>query len=277
MVHRSYIWLRRGISVVGVAAALLVASTHGASTVPMTLNGMILLNNTGQAGWGGFEDFTYDGSAISAGAIGQYNAFVYDSELSDGGELLNGSGAGWNNLVNNQAPFNQDTAFPVLDITAADYPIFDRAGYGTNFNPDLYKLEVVYKPLPTNEAPIFNITLDTYDGFKIEDRIVGGAPYPVNFGKGKRYAEQQQWGFGYGDITGNGTTGTGMDQRGLTIEEYYDANPHDSDGFVTISGALTDGLGAVERLVAIHGSLVPVCRRRDQLSGRKRDPGRYVA
>jgi hypothetical protein len=216
--------------------------------VPLTLNALTSNNTTGQTGWGGFGAFTYDPedpSKLGPGAAGQYTAFTYDSLGSTGGDLLNGGGTGWNQSPNNEAPFDQLNGL-VFDVTANDYPIFDRAGYGINFDPDLYKLEVVYKPLPTNEAPIFNITMDTYDGFHVEDRLIGPTmiPYPFGFGQGKRRAEQQQWGFGYNEITGNGTTGTGEDERGLTIQEYYDANPKDADGFVTISAPLTDGIGA---------------------------------
>jgi hypothetical protein len=217
-------------------------SAQADSTVPLSLNALTRFNNVGQSGWGGRGSFTYDGISVTAGSLGQYGSFIFDSLNSTGGGAAGGeggSGVGWNVALNNESPYDQLLGH-WLDVTANDFPIFDRAGYGINFNPDNYKLEVVYKPLPTNEASVFNILMDTYDGFRIEDRA--GSPFP---GTGKRYAEQQQWGFGYADISGNGTTGSGAEERGLTIQEYYDANSKDADGFVTISAPLTDGMGAV--------------------------------
>jgi len=240
-------WCWLGPCVLGAASVAICVAAQAASTVPLTFNGLIRNDVSGQSGWGGFGSFTYDGSDVGVPTtVGQYEAFEFDSLNSGGGDQGNGSGAGWNASPNNEAPFDQ-LAGLVLDVNANDYPVFDRAGYGVNFDPDLYKLEVVYKPMPTNEAPIFNITMDTYDGFHVEDRYLDEAqtmPYPFGFGQGKRQAEQQQWGFGYADVTGNGTTDDGMGgQRGLTIQEYYDANPKDADGFVTISAPLTDGIG----------------------------------
>ncbi|HJQ79010.1 MAG TPA: PEP-CTERM sorting domain-containing protein [Lacipirellulaceae bacterium] len=231
-----------GIGFIGLLVLICQTPAQADSTVPLSLNALTRFNNVGQSGWGGRGSFTYDGLSVTAGSLGQYGSFIVDSLNSTGGGAtggVGGSGVGWNIAVNNESPFDQLTGH-WLDVTANDFPIFDRGGYGINFNPDNYKLEVVYKPLPTNEASVFNILMDTYDGFRIEDRA--GAPMP---GTGKRYAEQQQWGFGYGDISGNGTTGTGMEERGLTIQEYYDANPKDADGFVTISAPLTDGMGGV--------------------------------
>ena len=214
-------------------------AAHADSTVPLSLNALTRFNSVGQAGWGGRGSFTYDGIAVTQGSLGQYGSFIVDSLNSTGGGVTErgGSGLGWNVAINNEAPFDQLTGH-WLDVTANDFPIFDRAGYGINFDPDNYKLEVVYKPLPTNEAAVFNLLMDTYDGFRLEEPDAEFFP-----GTGKRYAEQQQWGFGYPDVAGNGSIEDGGEERGLTIQEYYDANAKDADGFVTISAPLTDGLG----------------------------------
>ncbi len=236
---------------IGLAILCCPAAALADSTVPLSLNALTRFNSVGQPGWGGRGSFTYDGISVTAGSLGQYGSFIVDSLNSTGGGATGGeggSGVGWNVAVNSESPFDQLTGH-WLDVTANDFPIFDRAGFGINFNPDNYKLEVVYKPLPTNEAAVFNILMDTYDGFRVEDRP--GAPQP---GTGKRYAEQQQWGFGYGDISGNGTTGSGAEERGLTIQEYYDANPKDADGFVTISAPLTDGMGGVSEWWRFSGA-----------------------
>lgn len=223
--------VRPAILLCGVAGlALFVRTAQADSVVPATFNGLIVNNTTGQPGWGGFGDFSYNGAdTTQVSSVGPYGAFVYDSDAASGGDLMNGSGAGYNSALNSESPFDQLTGH-VFDIKADDFPILDRAGFGHNFNPDNYEIQVVYRPLPTNEAPVFNIQFDTHDGFVVEDR--DGLP---GFGEGKRSGEQHQWGFGYTDDQGNG----------MTIQEFYDANQKDSDGFVTISTPLSDGAGGV--------------------------------
>lgn len=206
-------------------AAVSVSSVRGDAVVPITFNGMIV-NNTANNNFG---SFTYNGADDTQApqSLSPIQAFVYDSLNSSGGGLLNGSGAGFNGAQNTESPLDQLNGH-VLDIHADDFPILDRGGFGLNFDPDLYKLEVVYRPLPTNEAPIFNVQFDTHDGFVDETRNVPGVYVP---GVGKRSGEQHQWGFGYGE--------------GANIQQLYDAGVKDADGFVTISTPLSDGAGGV--------------------------------
>lgn len=185
------------------------SSMAGASSVvPLYLNAMTSQSDTGQAGWGGFGDFVYGGSTVAASpTLGAFGAFMFDS-VGNGG-----SGHGWNVTQNADAPLDSLAPTPILNINAADFPILDKAAFGTNFNPDDYILEVVYRPGPLNADPVFNITLDTHDGF---------APDPVS-GVGKRVGQQVQWGF-------------------TNIIAYHAAN-QDASGFATISQGLTNGMG----------------------------------
>lgn len=204
----------------------LAVAGNADSVVPLTFNGFTINSDTGQPGWGGFGDFTYNGAdTMQVSSLGPYGAFVYDSDAATGGALMNGSGAGWNSAVNSESPFDELTGH-LFDITANDFPVLDRAGFGHNFNPDDYKIEVVYKPLPTNEAPVLNVQFDTHDGFVTETRE--GHPF---IGTGQRSGEQHQWGFGYGEDA--------------NIQQLYDAGEKDADGFVTISTPLSDGMGGL--------------------------------
>ncbi|MEQ8847311.1 hypothetical protein [Botrimarina sp.] len=208
----------------GAAVLLLGASAWADSVVPLTFNGMIV-NGTANNGFG---SFTYNGADTSqspGGGLSPLDAFVYDSANSSGGGLMNGSGAGYNAADNSQSPFDVLAGNHVFDIQADDFDILDRAGFGINFDPDKYKIEVVYKPLPTNEAPVLNVQFDTHDGFVIETR---NEPPLITPGVGKRSGEQHQWGFGYGE---------------QNIQQLYDSRAKDPDGFVTISTPLSDGMG----------------------------------
>ncbi|WP_425395543.1 hypothetical protein [Aeoliella sp.] len=211
----------RSFMALSLTLALGYATASADSVVPLTYNGFII-NNTVN----GFGSFTYNGADdAQVSSLGPYAAFVYDSASASGGDTMNGSGSGWNVAVNSESPFDQLSGH-MLDIDSSDYAVFDRAGFGINFDPNAYKLEVVYKPLPTNEAPVFNVQFDTHDGFIEETRDVPGVFVP---GVGKRSGEQQQWGFGYGEE--------------MNIQQLYDAGAKDADGFVTISTPLTDGMG----------------------------------
>jgi hypothetical protein len=153
---------------------------HGAGNTVLALDGMIV-NNTGggQPGWGGFGRFSYGGNMIgtpTTPGLGPYDGFTL-SHSDD-----SGSGVGINYTLGTPALDSpRDQFLGVLGPVTADmFPILDRATFGTNFVPDEYVAELVYKPLEGNEATQLNLTIDTTDGFTAE---------------GLRAAEQWQWGF----------------------------------------------------------------------------------
>ena len=195
--------------------ACVQSSTFGQNVVPLSLNGLFANNvsGSGQTNWGGFGAFDYGSSVVGAGPSGPYSSFSFVKTAGGG------SGTGWTGLVNADAPYNSFVGTPILGVNSADFAVFDRAAFGTNFDADDYVIEVVYKPGPTNVNTSFNINLTQHDGFAPDPNAGDTAGQT-----GKRVGEQLQWGF-------------------TNIVDYYNNNPHDAGGFVSISQPLTDGLG----------------------------------
>jgi hypothetical protein len=172
----------------------------------MALDGMIV-NNTGggQTGWGGFGRFNYGPVTIGPSpTLGRYGAFTLAEPGTGGG------GVGVNFALGSPAIDSPRDAFsgPISPVTAAMFPLLDRATFGVNFDPSQYVAELVYKPLPGNTATQLNMTIDTTDGFHAD---------------GTRAGEQWQWGF-------------------TDLVNQYNTSQLDADGFATVrnnGGAMT--------------------------------------
>ena len=178
--------MKSSFRVVASASCILVATlfsplpaVYAAGNVVLALDGMIV-NNTGggQPGWGGFGRFNYSntvGLPVTPG-LGQYDAFT----ISEPG--TSGSGVGINFTMGTPSIDSPRDPFlgVISPVTANMFPILDRATFGTNFDPNQYVAELVYKPLPGNTATQLNLTLDSTDGFTAA---------------GLRAGEQWQWNF----------------------------------------------------------------------------------
>lgn len=183
-------------------------SNEAAATgnVAMALDGMIVNNSGGgQAGWGGFGRFSYGPVTIGPSpTLGRYGAFT----LSEPG--TGGGGVGVNFALGSPAIDSPRDSFsgPITPVTAAMFPLLDRATFGVNFDPSQYVAELVYKPLPGNTATQLNMTIDTTDGFHAD---------------GTRAGEQWQWGF-------------------TDLVNQFNTAQLDADGFATVrnnGGAMT--------------------------------------
>ncbi len=188
----------------------LLAAAQGQSVVPLSMSGLYVNNaSQGQPGWSGFGFFCQGATCGPSATLGKYGAFVVDDLEGQG------SNSAWHTTVNRDAIFESVFQQPVLGIDASDFPYIDRGAFGANFDPDNFVIDVVYKPLPGNAATSFDVTLDTHDGF---------APDPDAGNVGKRVAEQLRYRF-------------------TDYVNYYDSNPHDADGFATITQGINDGAG----------------------------------
>lgn len=185
------------------------------SLVPAYLNGWTLLANDFSSQ--DFGDFVYAGGVVGASALGPFTAFTFDDPD------FNGAGAGYANIDDPNAPFDQAGGVPVepVDFSFTDssgvtaFDALNRGSFGGNFNPNEYVIEVLFKVGPNNTAPSFNVMLEQWDGFQ----EAAGATF------GQRQAEQLQWGSFQSGVVGAGGIG-----------DYYNDtnNPRDADGFVSL-------------------------------------------
>jgi hypothetical protein len=179
--------MKSSFRVVASGSCILVATLFSSSpvvyadgNVVLALDGMIVNNSGGgQAGWGGFGRFSYGGNTVgvpTTPGLGRYDAFTLSHSANSG------SGVGVNFTMGAPAIDSPRDPFlgTVSPVTAAMFPILDRASFGANFDPTEYVAELVYKPLPGNAASQLNVTFDTTDGFHAD---------------GTRAGEQWQWGF----------------------------------------------------------------------------------
>jgi hypothetical protein len=199
------------LRIIAIALALSIVSIVGVRRAAATGNVALALdalqvNNSGggQPGWGGFGRFTYGPITVGPSAtLGRYGAFTV-AEPGTGG-----SGVGINFALGSPAIDSPRDSFsgPISPVTAAMFPLLDRATFGVNFDPSQYVAELVYKPLEGNTATQLNMTLDSSDGF------IGG----------QRAGEQWQWGF-------------------TDLLTQYSNATKDADGFATVrnnGGAMT--------------------------------------
>ncbi|MAT73238.1 MAG: hypothetical protein CMJ58_27450 [Planctomycetaceae bacterium] len=212
-ISRQFVMRCVGASLLGLLVAPSAALAQ--SVVPAHLNGWTLLSNDFSAQ--DYGDFSYAGAVVGASSLGPFTAFTFDDPD------FNGGGAGYANINDTNAPFDQASGLPVepVDFSFTDaggvtaFDILNRGSFGGNFNPNEYVIEVLYKTGPNNTAPSFNVMLEQWDGFNQD----AGATF------GQRQAEQLQWGsFQSGTVPEGG------------IAEYYndENNPRDADGFAIL-------------------------------------------
>src|SRR5688572_21918087 len=114
--------------------------------VVMALDGMIV-NNT-------FGRFSYGGMIVGESpTLGRYGAFT----ISEPGN--EGSGVGINFTPGFPIITSPRDGFsgPINPVTSQMFPLLDRAGFGTNFDPNEYVAEIVYKPLEGNNSTRLNV------------------------------------------------------------------------------------------------------------------------
>ena len=209
-----------GIGVICLFALCAARSARAQGNVVMGFDALMAINSgdTGgtvmgsNPGFGGFGRFSYDGMAVTPSTeLGRYGAF----EIRKDG--AGGSGMGFN-FTSGQSDNPVNAGVVISPVAANMFPLLDRAGWGTNFDPSQYVAELVFKPLAGNNGDQLNVTLDTFDGFD---------------SSGARRAEQWQWTF-VGLATPNPTTNPLM------------TGP-DADGFYTVrnNGGSTSQASAV--------------------------------
>lgn len=156
--------------------------------------------------WGGYGRFSYfntigQGTSVTNGPFGSIT-------LNEPG--LDGSGLGIDFYTNNIGDPTGIYNGAVDPVTSIYYPLIDRAGYGTSFDPNQYTIEIKYKPnSASNMAQDFTMIVDQWDG------------YDPN--TGERTAEQNAYSF---------------DRVDLFYEAAMTANELDADGFATIRNQL---------------------------------------
>jgi hypothetical protein len=137
--------------------------------VVLALDGLIV-NNT-------FGRFSYGGMTVGeSSTLGRYGAFT----ISEPGTAGSGVGINFTPGFPNITSPRDGFSGPISPVTSQMFPLLDRAGFGTNFDPNEYVAELVYKTLDGNDSTRLNVTLDTADGFT---------------DAGERRGEQWQWGF----------------------------------------------------------------------------------
>jgi hypothetical protein len=226
---RRFAFVIIGCVVAAVGSPSQSASALDTPNALMGVDGMVMLHyglfrNDPAIALDGINTFQFGPIAFAAGTQGRYHSFYF---------VKNGEGDGGishNARNNSNTPEHWNgTAFQTvapLDVTSAYFPVVDRSAYGQRFDPELYQIEVKFKPnqgiagLPNNTAPFFTVGLDQQFGY-----VFDADPTNFNGNTYKRAAEQIVYNIGSAENP---------------VNDWYASAPKDADGFATFTVPLLE-------------------------------------